>query len=153
MDHRKILQPMIGLTLAGLVMVGCGITADTPQSMPTSISTTPTPTHTPTSTLSPTSEVKCPINCMADSVGWEVDFECEEEGQSVIKSYEGYTTRFEDNEPYVQGVVGFEFGTSGNVYRVSVNVEPCLESNTGYCITIEATGDMLGSEPVTCQNY
>ena len=90
---------------------------------------------------------------MADSEGWEVDFECEEEGQSVKKSYEGYTTRFEDNEPYVQGTVGFEFGTSGNVYRVSVNVEPCLESNTGYCITIEATGDMLGSEPVTCQNY
>jgi len=132
MDHRKLLQQMIGLTLAGLVMVGCGITADTPQSMPTSISATPTPNHTPTSTLSPISGVKCPINCMADSEGWEVDFECEEEGQSVKKTYEGYTTRFEDN---------------------SVNVEPCLESNTGYCITIEATGDMLGSEPVTCQNY
>jgi len=38
---------------------------------------------------------------MADSEGWEVDFECEEEGQSVKKNYEGYTTRFEDNEPYV----------------------------------------------------
>ena len=101
MDHQKLLQQMIGLTLAGLVMVGCGITADTPQYMPTSSSTTPTPTHTPTLTLSLTSEVKCPINCMADSEGWEVDFECEEEGQSVKKNYEGYTTRFEDNEPYV----------------------------------------------------
>ena len=147
MDYRKLLQPMIGLTLAGLVMVGCGITTDTPQSMPTSISTTPTPTH------SPISEVKCPINCMADSEGWEVDFECEEEGQSVSRTYEDYSTTFENNKPYVQGNVGFEFGTSGNVYQVSVNVEPCTESNTGYCITIEATGDMLGSEPVTCQNY
>ena len=147
MDHRKLLQQMIGLTLAGLVMVGCGTTTDTPQSMPTSPSMTPTPT------LSPTSDVKCPITCMADSNGWEVDFECEEEGQSVSRTYEGYTTTFEDNKPYVKGDVGFEFGTSGNVYRVSVNVEPCAESNIGYCITIEATGDTLGSEPVTCQNY
>lgn len=147
MDHRKLLHQMIGLTLAGLVMVGCGITTDTPESMPASISTTPAPTS------SPASEVKCPITCMADSEGWEVDFECEEEGQSVNRTYEGYTTNFEDGKPHVQGNVDFEFGTSGNVYRVSVNVEPCVESNTGYCITIEATGDTLGSEPVTCQNY
>jgi len=148
MDHWKLFQHMIGLTLAGLVLVGCGITTETPQSMLTSISTTPT------STRSPTSEVKCPINCAADSEGWEVDFECEEEGQSINTTYyEGYTTRLEDGKPYVQGDVRFEFGTSGNVYRVSVNVEPCFESNTGYCITIEAMGDTLGSDPVTCQNY
>ena len=147
MNNWKLLLPMIGLTLAALLMVGCGTTTDTPQSLPTLISSTPTPTD------SPTLEVMCPITCMADSEGWEVDFECEEEGQSVNRTYEDYTTTFEDGKPHVQGYVGFEFGTSGNVYRVLVNVEPCLESDTGYCITIEATGDMLGSEPVTCQNY
>ena len=147
MDHRKRLQQMIALTLVVLVTVGCGITADTPPSMPTSTSTIPTPTS------SSATEVKCPITCTADSNGWEVDFECEQEGQSVNRSYEGYTTTFEDGKPYVQGNVGFEFGTSGNVYRVSVNVEPCAESDTGYCITLEATGDTLGTEPVTCQNY
>lgn len=90
----------------------------------------------------------------ADSEGWEVVFECEEEGQSVKTTYhEGYSTRFEDGKPYVQGDVGFEFGTSGNVYHVTVNVEPCPDSNTGYCITVEAMGDTLGNEPVTCQNY
>ena len=147
MDHRKRLQQMIGLIMVGFLTVGCGITTETPKPMPTSTSTIPT------TTLPPTSDVKCPITCSADANGWEVDFECEPEGQSVNRTYEGYTTRFEDNQPYVQGVVGFEFGTSGNVYRVSVNVEPCADSDTGYCITIEATGDTLGSELVTCQNY
>ena len=147
MVSRKLIQQMIGMTLAGLILCGCGVSTDTPQSIPTSVPMTPTPTE------SPTLEVKCPITCMADSEGWEVDFECEEEGQSVSRTYEDYTTTFEDGKPHVQGNVGFEFGTSGNVYRVSVNVEPCLESDTGYCITIEATGDRLGSESVSCKNY
>ena len=147
MNKRKLLLPMFGLTMAGLGMVGCGISTDTPQSLPTSAPTTPALTETPIT------EAMCPITCMADSEEWEVDFECEEEGQSVNRTYEGYTTTFEDGKPYVQGNVVFEFGTSGNVYRVSVNVEPCIESDTGFCITIEATGDMLGNEPLTCQNY
>ena len=101
-----------------------------------------------------TTETECPISCSADSQGWEVAFECKEEGQSVKKTcYEGYTTKFEDGKMYVHGDVGFEFETSGNLYRITVDVEPCEESSTGYCIRIEATGDTLGSKPVGCQNY
>jgi hypothetical protein len=115
---------------------------------------TPTLTQATEPTPIPTTEVECPVTCSADAAGWEVVFECEEEGQSVKKTYyEGYGTTFKDGEPYVHGDVGFEFQTSGNVYRVTVDIEPCTESSTGYCITVEATGSALGNEPVNCQNF
>lgn len=98
-------------------------------------------------------EGKCPVSCAADDVGWEVNFECEAEGQAVTRTFEDFTTEFVDGEPHVSGDVTFDYGTSGNSYLVSITIEPCSQSDSGYCITAKATGDMLGDEPVTCKNY
>ena len=125
---KKLLKALL-ITVFVLLVVNCGVIGDT------------------------ATEPKCPVSCTADDVGWEVTFECEEEGQTVTTTFEDFTTEFIDNEPHVRGDVLFEYGTSGNSYRVSISIEPCSQSDTGYCITAEATGDMLGDEPVICQNY
>jgi len=96
---------------------------------------------------------ECPVTCSADSDSWGVSFECEEDGQSVQRSYEDYTTTFVDGEPHVTGVVEYAFQGSGNTYRVDVEVVPCDDAGTGYCITAEATGEPLGDQPVVCRNY
>ena len=90
-----------------------------------------------------------PIICSADSLGWEIVFECEEEGQRITKTFlPGFATRYEDGKQYVQGDMRVEFETSGNVYDATIDVRPCSESSTGHCITVEVTGGLLGDEPV-----
>ena len=99
-------------------------------------------------------QAKCPISCSADSEGWNLVFECEEEGQKVTKTYyPGFTTEFKDGKPYVYGEMDFKFETSGNVYHAVIDVRPCEKSPTGYCITAEVTGNTPGNEPVTCKNF
>ncbi len=92
----------------------------------------------------------CPIDCSADSKGWEIDFKCELEGQQIKKTYyEGYSVEYINGKPHVTGEVGFEFVTSGHSYRASVDVRPCTESETGFCIKAIVHGD----QRVNCQNY
>jgi len=80
-------------------------------------------------------------------------FECEEEGQSVTKTFKDCTTEFKEDGVYYHCDMDLEFGTSGNIYHAVIDIEPCEQSGTGQCITVEATGDTLGDEPVKCQNF
>jgi hypothetical protein len=92
----------------------------------------------------------CPIDCSADSKGWNIEFKCEEKGQKIEKSYhKGYTTKFINGKPHISGDVSFKFLTSGNSYKTTVDVRPCPESETGFCIK----AILHGAEEVSCQNY
>lgn len=118
---------------------------------------------------------------MSDYKSWAVVFSCEDAGQGITKTFSNFTANLEccqryysatindnknDNfyidEPHliyvcpplhVYGNVDYEFQSTGNRYYMTVNIVPCSQSSTGYCITLVATGDTLGDEPVYCQNY
>jgi len=140
LSYQQLVPRMIGLTLTTLLLVACGPPAATPTPTPGP------PTATPLA--------KCPVTCSADSEGWSLDFECEEKGQSVETTYhEGCITEFKEEGVYYHCEIDYEFQTSGNVYHAIVDIEPCEESGTGQCITVEATGDTLGNAPVKCQNF
>jgi len=143
---QQLVPWMIGLTLTTLLLVGCGPSAATPTPTPVPPTATPVPpTATPLA--------KCPVTCLADSEGWSLVFECEEEGQTVETTYHGCTTEFKEDGVYYDCEIDYDFQTSGNVYHAIVDIEPCEASATGQCITVEATGDTLGDEPVICQNF
>ena len=147
MSHQKLLQRMIGMALILLLLVACGPPAATPT--PTPVPPTATPVR-PTATPLP----KCPVTCSADSEGWSLVFECEEKGQSIKTTYhKGCTTEFKEDGVHYHCEIDLEFGTSGNIYHAVIDIKPCKESGTGQCITVEATGDTLGDEPVKCQNF
>lgn len=96
----------------------------------------------------------CPITCKADSEGWTVIFECEAGNQEVTMTYyEDFKVALIDGKPNVYGDVGFKFESSGKSYRVAVNVKPCQESNTGYCIKGKTAGTISDARPSKCQNY
>jgi hypothetical protein len=103
----------------------------------------------------PMPEAKCPISCSADSEGWSLVFECEEEGQMVTtKELEDRVTVWENGKlSHMHAVREYKFETSGNVYQAIIDIVPCEKSATGYCITVEVTGETLGDEPVTCKNF
>jgi len=104
----------------------------------------------------PMPEAKCPISCSADSEGWSLVFECEEEGQTQTFTrhfIEQYTEYEEGKVSHYHAVIDYEFETSGNVYHAIIDIVPCEKSATGYCITVEVTGETLGDEPVTCKNF
>ena len=133
---------IIGLVLVALLLV------------PVSCAGAPAPEEEGAPPSAP-EEAKCPISCSADSEGWSLVFECEEEGQMVTtRELEDRVTVWEDGKlSHMHAVIEYEFETSGNVYHAIIDIVPCEQSTTGYCITVEATGDTLGNEPVTCKNF
>lgn len=143
---------LIALTLLGACAKEDGVTPSSPSPPPVTTPPAPTPEVTPT----PKPEAECPISCSADSEGWSLVFECEEEGQTFTFTrhfIEQYTEYDEGKVSHYHAVIDYEFETSGNVYHAIIDIVPCEKSTTGYCITVEATGDTLGDEPVTCKNF
>lgn len=125
-------------------------------SVPPEASTPPATVPTPTTRVIPTPKpaVESPISCSADSEGWSLVFEYEEEGQTLTRHFIEQRTEYDEGKvSHYHAVIDYEFETSGNTYHAVIDIVPCEKSTTGYCITVEATGDTLGDEPVTCKNF
>lgn len=151
MNCKDPARRMIGLALIALVVVGCSRAGVRDEAVQTATNNSAA-VATATSTDTPVPQ--CPVTCSADLEAWGVDFRCEAGGQTLeTTTDQDFVTTFVDGEPHVSGEMDFKYTASGNTYHIVVEVEPCEESSTGYCISVEATGDTLGDEPVHCQNY
>lgn len=157
MERKRIIGkfPIKALLIVGVALALINFTllgACDKEDGETLSSTSPT-----TVTTSPTTEAEeqCPVSCSADSDGWSVVFECEEEGQMVsMKNLENRQTEWRDGKLVkMHAYIEYTFETSGNVYQAIIDIVACEESITGLCITVEASGETLGNEPVVCTNF
>ena len=154
---KKFSIPLLAMVmLVSIILAGCvGTPPLEGAAHPTEETAPPEPASAPEVIPTPMPEAKCPISCSADSESWSLVFECEEEGQMVtMKELEDRVTVWEDGElARIHAVIEYEFETSGNVYQAIIDIVPYEKSTTGYCITVEVTGQTLGNETVTCKNF
>lgn len=161
---KKNIIPLLTVVIVvSLILAGCASTPPQPvepkpappEQLP-EVPEEPSEAPQPEPTTTPMPETGCPISCSADKEGWNLVFECEEEGQTIDQHFIEQGTEYElYGVPFFQyhAVIDYEFKTSGNKYHAIVYVSECVNTPTGYCIIATVTGDTLGDKKVTCTNY
>jgi hypothetical protein len=168
MGCRKLLQPVIGVILAILPVVGCGAPAEPPTPIPPTAMPTPEP---------PTPTPSCGLECTgSEGPSLSIIITCESgEFSSVTKSreewdddkdqwvtiaasesdeiFESITIWKEWDEDKGQWGTRFEgvrtYKNSGNEYKIVAVAYGDWEPQ----YHVEVTGGVFGDEPQYCQNY